>query len=68
MTLLKIEKGDAGVSVGNVASVLFALGMAERLADIADPKHDVVGRDIEEEHLPQRIRSRQPKTLGARRT
>ena len=67
MTLLKIEKGDAGVSIGNFASVLFALGMADRLADVADPRHDAVGRDLEEEHLPERIRSRKYKTSGAER-
>lgn len=67
MTLLKIEKGEAGVSVGNFASVLFALGMADRLADVADPRHDAVGRDLEEEHLPERIRSRKHKTSGPKR-
>ncbi len=56
MTLHKIEKGDPGVSLGNYAGVLFALGMADRLADVADPRHDAVGRELEEEHLPERIR------------
>ena len=56
MTLNKIEKGSAGVSAGNYARVLFSLGMADRLADVADPRHDAVGREIEEEHLPERIR------------
>jgi hypothetical protein len=55
-TLNKVEKGDPGVSFGAFATVLFALGMVDRLADIADPRHDVVGRALEEEHLPQRIR------------
>jgi DNA-binding XRE family transcriptional regulator len=55
-TLNKIEKGDAGVYVGNYATVLFTLGMIERLADLADPIHDAVGRQLEEEHLPKRIR------------
>jgi hypothetical protein len=32
------------------------MGMSERLADIADPKNDPVGLQLEEEHLPQRIR------------
>src|SRR5437867_3104837 len=56
MTLNKIEKGDLGVSLGNYATVLFTLGMADRLADVADPRHDAVGRELEEEHLPERIR------------
>src|ERR1700676_1438489 len=53
MTLNKIEKGDAGVYIGNYATVLFALGMVERLGDLADPTHDTVGRELEEEQLPE---------------
>jgi len=56
MTLNRIEKGDPRASVGAYATVLFALGMADRLADVADPRHDSVGLELEEEHLPERIR------------
>ncbi|MSO82767.1 MAG: hypothetical protein EXQ53_05675 [Acidobacteria bacterium] len=55
-TLVKIEKGDPGVALGIYATVLFVMGMVERLADLADPKDDAVGLQLEEEHLPQRIR------------
>ena len=55
-TLNKAEKGDPGVSLGTYATVLFALGMVDRLADVADPRHDAVGLALEEENLPQRIR------------
>ena len=55
-TLTKIERGDPGVSVGAYATVLFVLGMADRLADLADPRHDAVGVDLEAERLPKRIR------------
>jgi transcriptional regulator with XRE-family HTH domain len=55
-TLTKIEKGDSGVSFGNYASVLFSLGMIDRLAEVASPAQDTIGRQLEEEHLPQRIR------------
>ena len=63
-TLNKVEKGDAGVSLGIYATVLFALGMIDRLTDLADPRHDTAGRELEEEHLPERIRlsrTRKPK-------
>jgi DNA-binding XRE family transcriptional regulator len=56
MTLNKVEKGDAGVSLGTYATILFSLGMIDRLADVADPRHDTIGLALEEEHLPQRIR------------
>ncbi len=67
MTLNRVEKGHAKVSVGAYATVLFALGMAERLADVADPRHDSVGQQLEEEHLPQRIRlPRRPDPGGSK--
>jgi DNA-binding XRE family transcriptional regulator len=56
-TLGKIEKGDPGVALGIYATVLFVMGMVDRLADVADPRHDSVGLQLEEEHLPQRIRA-----------
>ena len=60
MTLYKIERGEAGVSIGAYASVLFVLGLAERLAGIADVRSDEVGLALEEERLPKRIRLRSP--------
>ena len=57
MTLSKIEKGDPSVAMGLYATVLFVMGMADRIGDIADAKNDSVGLQLEEEHLPQRIRS-----------
>src|ERR1700730_10886327 len=61
-TLVKIEKGDPGVAIGIYATVLFVLRMADRLGDLAAPKNDPVGLQLEEENLPQRIRvARGPK-------
>lgn len=39
--------------MGSYATVLFVLGLADHLADIADPKNDTIGLQLEEEHLPQ---------------
>lgn len=57
-TLAKIEKGDPATSIGNYVSVLFVLGMTSRIGDLVDANHDLVGRQIDEENLPKRIRSR----------
>ena len=46
-TLVRVEKGDPGVSMGIYASVLFVLGMADRLVDLADVAHDPVGLSLE---------------------
>lgn len=58
MTLNKVEKGDPSVSLGIYSTVLFVLGMTNRLAELADPRHDPVGLGLEAERLPQRIRIR----------
>ena len=55
-TLHRVEKGDAGVSMGIYASVLFVLGMLDRLADLADVSHDQLGLALDAETLPRRIR------------
>jgi len=56
-TLRKIEMGDAGVSMGAYVSILFVLGMTDRLADVADARFDRTGLTLEEERLPKRIRT-----------
>ena len=66
-TLVRVEKGDPGVSLGIYASVLFVLGMADRLGDIVDATRDPVGLSLEEERLPQRIRGARPSSSGAER-
>lgn len=55
-TLNKVEKGDASVAMGIYATVLFILGLSGRLNDLADLQFDNVGRTLEEERLPKRIR------------
>lgn len=60
-TLLKVERGDPGVSLGIYATVLFVLGMLDRLGQVADAVHDRTGIDLEDESLPQRIRHRKPR-------
>lgn len=55
-TLAKVEQGDPGVQLGIYATVLFVLGLTNRVADLADVRQDRAGLELEEEHLPQRIR------------
>jgi hypothetical protein len=51
------------VAIGSYATVLFVLGLADPLADIAAPQNDPIGLELEEEHLPKRIRlPRKPKS------
>ena len=66
VTLIKVERGDLSVSVGAYASLLFILGVIDRLTSLADARYDTVGLMLEEEKLPKRIRgSRSAKTSNA---
>lgn len=56
-TLSRVERGDPGVSLGTYATVLFVLGMTDRLAELADPKADRLGLALDEERLPRRVRT-----------
>lgn len=56
-TLSRLEKGDPSVSAGIYATVLFVLGLVSRIEDLADVRHDATGLQLEEEHLPKRIRT-----------
>lgn len=55
-TIGKIERGDPTTSMGGYGAVLFVLGMEKRLSDLVDSMHDLVGRRLEDENLPQRVR------------
>jgi transcriptional regulator with XRE-family HTH domain len=55
-TLARVERGDPAVSIGIYATVLFVLGMTDRLGDLADAATDRVGLSLEDERLPRRVR------------
>lgn len=54
-TVSRIEHGDSRVAMGTWATVLFALGMVDRLTDLAAPAHDTIGQSLETERLPKRV-------------
>jgi transcriptional regulator with XRE-family HTH domain len=56
-TLQRLERGDAGVGLGIVATALWALGLIDRLAALASPDHDTVGKGEELKRLPKQART-----------
>lgn len=54
-TLTKIEKGDPSVALGLYVTVLFVLGMVNRVSELADIRNDETGLMLDEESLPKRI-------------
>jgi transcriptional regulator with XRE-family HTH domain len=63
-TLVRLERGDASVSLGIFATVLFVLGLHAQLADLADASRDRMGLDLEAESLPKRIDGPRKKRLA----
>jgi len=61
-TLNRVEKGDPTVALGIYATVLFVLGLVDRVGELADARNDATGLQLEEELLPKRIRTAKPRS------
>lgn len=59
-TLIRLEKGDPGVGIGNLAAVMAALGSPEGFADLMSPENDPVGLSRALDAVPKRGRSFKP--------
>ena len=55
-TLMKMEKGDAAVSIGVYATALWIISRHDALAVVADPKEDVAALENEISLVAQRHR------------
>lgn len=55
-TLRRVEGGELGTGVGGYAAVLWALGLLNDLAAVADPDTDSVGRTLEAARRGERVR------------
>jgi transcriptional regulator with XRE-family HTH domain len=60
-TISRLERGDGGVSLENLLSVLRGLGVLESVTRALDPYESDVGRLRSDEQLPRRVR---PKRLS----
>jgi transcriptional regulator with XRE-family HTH domain len=62
-TVQRLEKGDASVGIGIVASALWVLGLSRRLGELAAPESDMTGMQEEIRNLPRDFR-RSRKAVG----
>ena len=60
-TLIRLEKGEAGVSIGALAMALLALGELRRIEEILDVSRDDTGLMLDVDNLPRRIRRPRPR-------
>ena len=54
-TVIRLEKGDVGVSMGTLAMACLVLGEIDRISDLLDPGSDDIGLLLDRESLPKRI-------------
>ena len=54
-TVIRLEKGDVGVSIGTLAMACLVLGEIDRISDLLDPGSDDIGLLLDRESLPKRI-------------
>ncbi len=61
-TYSRLERGDPTVAMGAYAMALFVLGFGAALGDLVDVRRDEVGLQLDEEHLPKRVRVKKSPT------
>ena len=59
-TLWRLERGDATVALGTLATAAFVLQLHDRLANLAAPATDSLALSLDEQRLPKRIRRAKP--------
>ena len=57
-TIQRLEKGDAGISIGTLAMVFLVLGETDRISGMIDIGKDDIGLMLSLHDLPKRVRSR----------
>ncbi len=65
-TIARVERGDPRVSMAIYASVLFTLGLIDRLVELAEPELDELAGELDLDRLPRRIRGPRKAPGGAR--
>ncbi|MFM6904998.1 MAG: helix-turn-helix domain-containing protein [Acinetobacter tjernbergiae] len=55
-TISRLEKGDPSINFKNLVTVLMIFGLEDSVFDIAHPNADEVGRALELQKQPKRVR------------
>ena len=63
-TIMRLEKGDDGVSTGTLAMACLVLGEIDRFGDLLDPASDDTGLLLDRDRLPKRIDGKRRRTRG----
>ena len=61
-TIIRLEKGDYGVSIGTLTMACLVLGEIHRISDFLDAGTDDIGLLLDRQRLPKRIDSKRIST------
>jgi len=56
-TVQRVERGDPGVAIGNIAMAFLCINCLEKLESVLDPSIDEIGTVMDAVYLPKRARS-----------
>ena len=56
-TISRMEKGDPSINFKNLVTVLMVLGLEDSVFDLAHPDHDEIGKALEIQKQPKRVRN-----------
>lgn len=56
-TISRMEKGDPSITFKNLITVLIVLGIADSVETLAHPDHDEVGKALDIQKYPKRVRT-----------
>lgn len=65
-TLIRMERGEAGVSIGVYATALWLMGRAPAIVELADPKHDQGALELDVRRASKRRAVRSAASINAR--
>ncbi len=63
-TYVRVEKGDATVSMGVYAMALFVLGFGDVFGDVIDASRDEQGLLLDEQRVPKRVHPKREPTAS----
>ena len=66
-TIIRLEKGDNGVSIGTLSMACLVLGEVDRISDLLEPGSDDTGLLLDRQTLPKRIGTKRKPGAQARR-
>ena len=65
-TLIRMEQGEPGVSIGVYATALWLMGRVQALAELAEPKHDQGALELDVRQAVKRRAVRSAASIDAR--